>query len=102
MNDEPTDQDIACGLRHGKREAWSALCEKYGDRLWAHIAKLVGADSAAAADVFQETLLGSSPLGSATPSSRQPSLGVAGNDRAPTILPVLADGRIGMPKSMQN
>jgi RNA polymerase sigma-70 factor (ECF subfamily) len=57
VNDQLTDQDIVVGLRDGQHAAWSALCERYGVRLWKFIARLVGSDEEAVADVYQETML---------------------------------------------
>lgn len=57
MNDQLTDQDIVLGLVNGKQAAWTALCDRYGVRLWKFIARLVGADEAVVADVYQETML---------------------------------------------
>lgn len=57
MTDGIDDADLVCGLRLGDRDAWSALCQKYGERLWRYVARLVGNDEDAVADVFQETLM---------------------------------------------
>ena len=57
MTDMPTDQDIVRGLRLGDCDAWSALCDRYAAALWKYLARLVGADSEAVADLLQETLL---------------------------------------------
>ncbi len=57
MNETQTDQDIVRGLRDGGREAWIALCETYSSRVWMYVARLVGSDDNAVADVFQETML---------------------------------------------
>ncbi|MAD80649.1 MAG: RNA polymerase subunit sigma-24 [Planctomycetaceae bacterium] len=53
----PDDADIVRGLRAGDRDAWGALCQKYGERLWRFVARLVGSDEDVVADVFQETLM---------------------------------------------
>lgn len=55
--DELTNQQIAVGLRAGDRKAWDALCDRFGRRIWHYAARLVGSDSEAVADVFQETML---------------------------------------------
>ena len=57
MNDEPSDAEIAGGLRAGERWAWDALCSRYSQRLWRHVGRLIGSDHQAVADVFQETML---------------------------------------------
>ena len=57
MSDGPTEQEIVRGLRHGDRVAWGTLCQRYGPRVWQYIARLVGSDEHAVADVLQETLL---------------------------------------------
>jgi RNA polymerase sigma-70 factor (ECF subfamily) len=51
------DADIVSGLRAGDRDAWGALCQKYGERLWRYVARLVGSDEDGVAEVFQETLM---------------------------------------------
>ena len=56
MSDERDDQ-IAAGLGAGRREAWSALYEAHFERVWRLVARLVGTDAAAVADVVQETFL---------------------------------------------
>lgn len=57
MNDGPSDLEIVHGLRCGDREAWDALCHRYGTRVWTYVARLVGRDSEAVGDVYQETFL---------------------------------------------
>ncbi len=52
-----SEVDIIRGLQRGNLDAWDALCTQYGNRVWAHISRLIGADAAAVADVFQETML---------------------------------------------
>jgi RNA polymerase sigma-70 factor (ECF subfamily) len=56
MSDEQ-DHRIAHGLRQGKTDAWSALYEKYFDRVWHLVARMIGGDGTAVADVVQETFL---------------------------------------------
>jgi len=53
----PESFDDVAGLRSGRPEAWSALCEIYGKRLWHYVARLLGADCDAVADTVQETFL---------------------------------------------
>ncbi len=57
VTDGLDDADIVSGLRAGDRDAWGALCQKYGERLWRYVARLVGSDEDGVADVFQETLM---------------------------------------------
>lgn len=57
MTEQPSDTEIARGLQSGERWAFDALCAKYNQSLWRHVARLVGGDSEAVADVFQETML---------------------------------------------
>ncbi len=51
------EQEIAKGLRQGDRQAWLGLYEAYAERLWQNIARLMGYDCPAVADVAQETFL---------------------------------------------
>jgi RNA polymerase sigma-70 factor (ECF subfamily) len=51
------DHQIAAGLQAGKGEAWSALYEGHFDRVWRLAARMIGPDTAAVADVVQETFL---------------------------------------------
>lgn len=48
---------IAEGLQRGSREAWSRLYETYADGVWREVARLMGGDAAAVADVVQEVFL---------------------------------------------
>jgi RNA polymerase sigma-70 factor (ECF subfamily) len=57
VNERPPDLDIALGMRNGDRKAWSALCQRYGERLWRYVARMIGSDSDAVGDVYQETML---------------------------------------------
>ena len=57
MSDALTDQEIVRGLRQGDRRAWEALCDQYSRRVWRYVARLIGGDREAVADIFQETLL---------------------------------------------
>jgi RNA polymerase sigma-70 factor (ECF subfamily) len=55
---ESLDEDaIVRGLRTGDRQAWTALYDAYSERVWRYVARLLGADSAAVADVVQETFI---------------------------------------------
>jgi RNA polymerase sigma-70 factor (ECF subfamily) len=55
--DRPTETEIAEGLRQGKREAWVTLYDLYAEKVWGHVARLMGGDSASVADIVQETFL---------------------------------------------
>ncbi len=57
VSDTLADAKIVQGLRHGDRWAWEALCRQYSPRVWKYVARLVGSDEEAVADVFQETML---------------------------------------------
>lgn len=63
MNKQLTDQEIILGLVDGEQAAWAALCERYGVRLWRFIARLVGSDEEAVADVYQEAMLAAAESG---------------------------------------
>jgi RNA polymerase sigma-70 factor (ECF subfamily) len=55
--DKDTQLALAAGLRAGDRQAWSQLYDAYAQRVWTAIARLMGFDCAAVADVVQETFL---------------------------------------------
>ncbi len=57
MSESLSDSDIVRGLRNGDCDAWSALCDRYASSLWKFLARLIGSDSEAVADLLQETLL---------------------------------------------
>ncbi len=57
MSDTWSDAEIVQGLQKGDRRAWEALCKQFSPRVWRYVARLVGRDEDAVADVFQETLL---------------------------------------------
>ncbi len=63
VTDQVSDADIVRGLRAGDRCCWDALCDRYDQRLWHYLARLIGRDSAAVADVFQETMLAAARSG---------------------------------------
>lgn len=54
---EDQDRQIARGLRGGKPEAWAALYTAYFPRVWRLVARRIGRDATAVADVVQETFL---------------------------------------------
>ncbi|MBN1360717.1 MAG: sigma-70 family RNA polymerase sigma factor [Sedimentisphaerales bacterium] len=55
--DKQTETDIAEGLRAGDPDAWLALYDLYAERLWSHVARLMGSDASSVADIVQETFL---------------------------------------------
>jgi RNA polymerase sigma-70 factor, ECF subfamily len=55
--DKDTEQEIAEGLKEGDRQAWLKLYDAYAERVWQNIARLMGSDCPAVADVVQETFL---------------------------------------------
>ena len=57
VSDGWNERDIVCGLRDGDRDAWSALCEQYSARVWRSVSRMIGSNTTAVEDVFQETML---------------------------------------------
>jgi len=55
--DKNTECEIAQGLQQGDSHAWLRLYEAYAEPVWRNISRLVGNDSAAVADLMQETFL---------------------------------------------
>ncbi len=55
--DKDTEREIAEGLQEGDRQAWLQLYEAYAECLWNNVARLMGFDCPAVADVVQETFL---------------------------------------------
>jgi RNA polymerase sigma-70 factor (ECF subfamily) len=55
--DKNTEREIAEGLRQGSRQAWMQLYEACAEDVWRNVARLVGCDRAAVADIVQETFL---------------------------------------------
>ena len=55
--DKNTECEIAEGLQQGDRHAWLQLYETYAETVWRNISRLVGSNSAAVADIVQETFL---------------------------------------------
>ena len=55
--DKDTEREIAKALQEGDRQAWLLLYEAYAERVWQNIARLMGSDYPAVADVVQETFL---------------------------------------------
>ena len=48
---------VVRGLRNGDRDAWTALYDGYSEDVWRYVARLLGADATAVADVVQEVFL---------------------------------------------
>ena len=44
-------------MRSGDRDAWTALYDRYSEDVWRYVARLIGPDAAAVADVVQEVFL---------------------------------------------
>jgi len=84
VTDGINEADIVSGLRAGDRNAWDALCRQYGERLWRYVARLVGSDEDAVADVFQETLMAVATSGRTIRSETTlwPWLGRIGHNQA--------------------
>ena len=55
--DEIQERRIAQGLRGGDPQAWRELYDAFAERVWRSVARLMGADSAAVADIVQETFM---------------------------------------------
>lgn len=55
--DKDTERKIAKGLQEGDGQAWLQLYETYAENVWQNIARLMGFDCPAVADVAQETFL---------------------------------------------
>lgn len=51
------EQALIRGLRTGSREAWAALYQRYSVDIWRYVARLVGPDAGAVADIVQESFL---------------------------------------------
>ncbi len=57
MLDEPQQRAVAGGLRSGCRESWAKLYDAYSVDVWRYVARLIGSDAAAVADIVQETFI---------------------------------------------
>jgi RNA polymerase sigma-70 factor, ECF subfamily len=68
--DEQQEREIARGLREGEADAWRALYDGFAERVWKAVARLMGADCAAVADVVQETFLAAARSASTYEASR--------------------------------
>lgn len=57
MLDEHEQLSVIRGLQQGCREAWTKLYDGYRLEVWRYVARLLGPDAAAVADVVQETFV---------------------------------------------
>jgi RNA polymerase sigma-70 factor (ECF subfamily) len=57
MLDADQQAAVAEGLAAGRAEAWATLYDAYATEVWRYVARLVGGDPHAVADVVQETML---------------------------------------------
>ena len=55
--DKKTECDIAKGLQQGDRQAWIKLYKAYSKRVWVNVARSLGLDSTAVADIVQEIFI---------------------------------------------
>jgi RNA polymerase sigma-70 factor (ECF subfamily) len=55
--EQSDEQSVIRGLREGSRGAWTALYNGYSADVWRHVARLLGRDATAVADVVQEVFL---------------------------------------------
>jgi len=55
--DKDTEQEIAKGLQQGDRQAWVKLYKIYSRQVWINVARSLGSDSTAIADVVQEIFI---------------------------------------------
>jgi RNA polymerase sigma factor (sigma-70 family) len=58
-----TEAEIVRGLRNGDAVAWDALCDQFGNRIWAFLVRLVGGEESVVCDLFQDTFLAASKSG---------------------------------------
>lgn len=56
-HDGELEQALIRGLRAGSREAWAAMYQRYNADIWRYVARLVGPDAGAVADIVQEVFL---------------------------------------------
>ena len=63
MPDVWNERAVACGLQNGDREAWTLLYRQHSERVWRYVARLIGPDRAAVADLVQETFLAAARSG---------------------------------------
>jgi RNA polymerase sigma-70 factor (ECF subfamily) len=55
--DKNAEREIAKGLQKGDRRAWLQLYEVHAECIWQNVARLMGAECPAVADVVQETFM---------------------------------------------
>jgi RNA polymerase sigma-70 factor (ECF subfamily) len=55
--DQHEQHSVAHGLRRGSRESWAKLYDAYSVDVWRYVARLLGSDAPAVADVVQETFM---------------------------------------------
>jgi len=55
--DKKIECDIAKGLQQGDRQAWIKLYKIYSKRVWINVARSLGSDSTAIADIVQEVFI---------------------------------------------
>ncbi|MBN1766559.1 MAG: sigma-70 family RNA polymerase sigma factor [Sedimentisphaerales bacterium] len=55
--DKENQQEVARGLRDGDQQSWLKLYDAYIQKVWQNVARLMGDNSPAIADVVQETFL---------------------------------------------
>ena len=55
--DKKTECDIAKGLQQGDHQAWVKLYKAYSKRVWINVARSLGSDSTAIADIVQEVFI---------------------------------------------
>jgi RNA polymerase sigma-70 factor (ECF subfamily) len=68
--DEPEQRAVAGGLRTGCRESWARLYDAYSVDVWRYVARLLGSNAAAVADVVQETFIEAARSASGFDASR--------------------------------
>lgn len=57
MPSDYDEQAVFRNLRDGDRNAWTTLYDRYSEDVWRYVARLIGPDAAAVADVVQEVFL---------------------------------------------
>jgi RNA polymerase sigma-70 factor (ECF subfamily) len=55
--DKETECDIAKGLQQGDHQAWIKLYKAYSKRVWVNVARSLGSDSTAVADIVQDVFI---------------------------------------------
>ena len=70
MLDSERQTAVIRGLRNGSRDSWTTLYDCYSVDVWRYVARLLGPDAAAVADVVQETFLAAARSAKAFDASR--------------------------------